>query len=360
MVAASLTRGFLLLALGFSQQVIAACTLTITAKQGDTCATLASQAGITVTQFLRSNPSVTSCSQLVVGQSYCVEGIDDSGPTRSSGAPPQSSTPAGLVVSPDGNCGQGVTCAGSSTSDYCGDGCQAAFGNCGSGTGGPSPGEPVTVTVTSITSVTRTSVVTQTSTVTQSRATATATITRTVGTTVTVPATITSIIRLTTIVTSTSLRTSVTTRTVNVTSVTIDTITSIATSTRLVTATSTHLVTSGVCSTAPTRTTSRPTTTAPPDGRPTLPGTPSYCKNYDEIRRGDSCRDIADRNKLSLLDFYALNPSVSGTVLNLGFDCTPEFIDLVLSGLCQINCDALWEGYYVYFGSMKSVLGSNS
>jgi hypothetical protein len=345
MVATSLTRGFLLLALGFSQQVIAACTLTITAKQGDTCATLASQAGITVTQFLRSNPSVTSCSQLVVGQSYCVEGIDDGSP------PPQSSTPAGLVVSPDGNCGQGVTCAGSrygdccsahgfcgSTSDYCGDGCQAAFGNCGSGTGEPSPGEPVTVTVTSITSVTRTSVVTQTSTVTQSRATAT--ITRTVGTTVTVPATITSIIRLTTIVTS--LRTSVTTRTVNITSVTIDTITSIATSTRV--------VTSGVCSTAPTRTTSRPTTTAPPEGRPTLPGTPSYCKNYDEIRRGDSCRDIADRNKLSLLDFYALNPSVSGTVLNLGFDCTPEFIDLVLSGLCQINCDALWEGYYVCVG----------
>jgi len=85
-------------------------------------------------------------------------------------------------------------------------------------------------------------------------------------------------------------------------------------------------------------------------GRPTLPGTPSNCKNYDLIKDGDTCRDLADRNKLSLLDFYALNPSVSGTVLNLGFDCTPEFIDLVLSGLCQINCDALWEGYYVCVG----------
>ncbi|KAK3294214.1 carbohydrate-binding module family 18 protein [Chaetomium fimeti] len=349
MVAASLTRSLLLLALGFSQQVIAACTLTITAKQGDTCATLASQAGISVTQFLRSNPSVTSCSQLVVGQNYCIEGVDDGG----SGTPPQSSTPADLVVSPDGSCGQGVTCTGSrygdccsahgfcgSTTDYCGDGCQAGFGNCGSGTGEPSgsPGGSVTVTVTSITSVTKTSVVTQTSTVTQPRATAT--VTQTVGTTVSVPATITSIIRLTTIVTS--LRTSVTTRTVNVTSVTIDTITSITTSTRL--------VTSGVCSTAPTRTTGRPTTTTPPEGRPTLPGTPSNCKNYDEIRSNDSCRDIADRNKLSLRDFYNLNPSVSGTVLNLGFDCTPEFIDLVLSGLCQINCDALWEGYFVCVG----------
>lgn len=89
------------------------------------------------------------------------------------------------------------------------------------------------------------------------------------------------------------------------------------------------------------------------------------------IEKGDTCRDLADRNKLSLLQLYvsgylslfitldicscrppsyALNPSVSGTVLNLGFDCTPEFIDLVLSGLCQINCDALWEGYYVCVG----------
>ena len=47
---------------------------------------------------------------------------------------------------------------------------------------------------------------------------------------------------------------------------------------------------------------------------------------------------------------YKLNPSVSATVLNLGVLCTPEFIELVLSGLCQINCDALWEGYYVCVG----------
>ncbi|KAH6632421.1 carbohydrate-binding module family 18 protein [Chaetomium tenue] len=335
MVATFLTKGFLLLALGFSQQAIAACTQSVTAKQGDTCASIASQAGITVTDFLRSNPSVTSCSELVAGQSYCVKGTTDGG------TPPQTSTPAGLVVSPDGSCGTGVTCAGSrygdccsahgycgSTTDYCGDGCQGAFGNCGSGSGEPSqsPGGSITITVTSI----QTSVIT--STVTQARATATVTQTQT--------STLTQPRATTTTTTSVSISTSVSTRTVTVTSLVVDTITSIETSTRL--------VTSGVCATKTT--TGKPTTTTPPEGRPTLPGTPSNCKNYDMIEKGDTCRDLADRNKLTLLQFYALNPSVSGTVLNLGFDCTPEFIDLVLSGLCQINCDALWEGYYVCVG----------
>jgi hypothetical protein len=52
---------------------------------------------------------------------------------------------------------------------------------------------------------------------------------------------------------------------------------------------------------------------------------------------------------LLTLNSYALNPSVSSTVLSIGL-CTPDLIELVLSGLCQINCDALWEGYYVCVG----------
>ncbi len=47
---------------------------------------------------------------------------------------------------------------------------------------------------------------------------------------------------------------------------------------------------------------------------------------------------------------YSMNPSVSSTVLSLGILCTPDLIELLLSGLCQINCDALWEGYYVCVG----------
>lgn len=46
---------------------------------------------------------------------------------------------------------------------------------------------------------------------------------------------------------------------------------------------------------------------------------------------------------------YSLNPSVSATVLTLG-PCGPELATLVLTGLCQINCDALWTGYFVCVG----------
>ncbi|KAK4125782.1 carbohydrate-binding module family 18 protein [Parathielavia appendiculata] len=396
MVALLLTRGLLFLALGLTHQAVAACTRSITAKSGDTCATLAAQAGITVTQFLRSNPSVTSCSQLVVGGSYCVEGTADSTPTSSSAPVPVSTSPSNLQVSTDGSCGQGVTCAGSrfgdccsahgfcgSTVDYCGDGCHAAFGVCGAGAGESSqaPGPSVTVTVTTVTAITRTSLVYQTSTitnvvtqtrtastatvttvVTQTRTTGTAIVTRiiqttaTVETTATVPTTATSIVSLTSIftsvrtstTTSTSIRTSTstTTRTVNITgtSISISTVTSVVTSTRI--------VTSAACNTTPTRTTARittSTTTKAPSPRPTLPGTPSNCRNYDIIEDDDNCRSIATRNDLTLLEFYEFNPSVSPNVLSIN-PCTPDLIELWLSGLCQINCDGLWEGYYVCVG----------
>ncbi|KAL2019872.1 hypothetical protein VTK56DRAFT_9134 [Thermocarpiscus australiensis] len=115
MVAPQLVRSLLLCALGFSYQAAAVCTRSITAKEGDTCASVASAAGIAVTQFLRSNPFVTSCSQVVAGGSYCIEGTADTQPT-----PP------------------GIT----------------------------SPPTYVTVTITTTTAVTRTSLVLETSTLT--------------------------------------------------------------------------------------------------------------------------------------------------------------------------------------------------
>ncbi len=295
MTLSTLAKGVLLLALGFTHQAAAACTKSVTAKSGDTCATLSSQAGITVTQFLRSNPAVASCSTLVVGGSYCVEGTADSAPV-SSGAPPASTAPSGLKVSSDGACGNGVTCLGSTfgdccsahgfcggSADYCGDGCQAGFGACGGGavtTAPPAGSVTVTVTVTSNVGggVTRTSIVYQTSTrtevTTQTRTAATATVTQTVRTTATIPVTAietsTAVVTLTSI--STSVRTSVTSRTVTMTSLEVDTITSIVTSTRV--------VTSAGCTQATKTTGIIYTTTQVQPGRPTptLPGTPSNCE----------------------------------------------------------------------------------
>ncbi|SPQ25389.1 3088a840-c7cc-49dd-bf77-0ca3f90cb44c [Thermothielavioides terrestris] len=240
MVASSLAGSVLLLALGFSQQVAAACTRTITARPGDTCASLAAEAGITFNlQFLQSR----------------------------------------------------------------------IFAH---GTG---------VTDTTITAVTRTSLVYQTSTLTDI-------ITRTKTTTAA-----TATVTLTTIKTSTS------TRTVDLTSFSINTITSIVTSTRV--------VTSNGCGTPTTPITTTTTQVQPGNPSPTLPGTPRNCKDFDLIQRGDTCRSIAIRNGLSLLEFYSLNPSVSADTIVL---CTGDLPDLVLSGLCQISCDALWPGYYVCVG----------
>lgn len=46
------------------------------------------------------------------------------------------------------------------------------------------------------------------------------------------------------------------------------------------------------------------------------------------------------------LHSYGLNPSVSGDELTN----TLCVLNLLLSGLCKINCDALWQGYYVCVG----------
>ncbi|KAK4198202.1 hypothetical protein QBC40DRAFT_94861 [Triangularia verruculosa] len=426
MLSTAIFRGLLVSALAFAG-ASAECTRFIEAYEGDTCAILAEIAGITVTQFLRSNPSVTSCSQLVAGGYYCIEGVADSGPTasatsRTTSAAPTSSSPVRLTISQDGACGSGVTCTGSrfgnccsqfgfcgSSSDYClSEGCQREFGSCGAGaisstsvpiTQGPTAS--VTVTVTSVVAVTRTSIVSQTSTaiitatvpqtvlatrtvtntvpatafttqtvrVTSTTtlttgATATAIVTRTVDLTLTsivtrtatIPVTatlttvITDLVEITTTVTRSS--TTTTTRTVQSVVPVTQTLTTILTSISTRVLTSTAIVTSGTCGTPTTR---APATTTTPSGtRPTLPGTPSNCKNLAIIGKNDTCRSLAQNANLTLLQFYDLNPSVSreppGGEDDLNRYCTPEFIELLLSGLCQINCDQLWEGYYVCVG----------
>ncbi|VBB84524.1 Putative protein of unknown function [Podospora comata] len=428
MLSTAIFRGLLVSALAVAG-ASAECTRFIEAYEGDTCAILAEIAGITVTQFLRSNPSVTSCSQLVTGGLYCIEGIADSGPTasasRTTSAAPTSSSPVRLTISQDGTCGSGVTCTGSSfgnccsqfgfcgsSADYClSDGCQRGFGSCGAGAISsassapitPGPTASVTVTVTSVVAVTRTSIVSQTNTATVTttvpqtvvatrtitntvpatafttqtvRVTstttlttgATAIVTRTVDLTLTsivtrtatVPVTatlttvITNLVEVTVTSTRSSTTTTTTTRTVQtvvpVTQTLTTILTSVSVSTRVLT--STAIVTSGTCGTPTTR--APATTTTPSGSRPTLPGTPSNCKNLAVITQNDTCRSLASRANLTLLQFYDLNPSVSREPLggedDLNRYCTPEFIDLLLSGLCQINCDQLWEGYYVCVG----------
>ncbi|KAK4182532.1 hypothetical protein QBC35DRAFT_546938 [Podospora australis] len=443
----------ILVSLALSVGTNAACTRFIEAHAGDTCAILASAAGINVAQFLQSNPSVTSCNQLTNGAFYCIEGVADSAPQASTTSTARPAQPSQQFISTDGTCGNGVTCSGSrygnccsqfgfcgSNSDYClSDGCQPAFGLCGAGamvssshsivtaTPGPTitppPGSTVTVTVTAVGAVTRTSLVyetrttttaatvlttqtvrvtaatTVTNTVAQSvavTATATATVTsiaittRTIQTIATVtstvaqtiPQTVTNTVRTTVVATATS--TAVTTRTATIPATSYDIVTLTTIETRVITATSTTLRTStttttttrvvqtvipvtetltsivtsistrfvtavtGACSTVPPRP-SIVTTTLPGGGRPTplLPGTPSNCRNFAVIREEDTCRTIAQRNSLTLLQFYDLNPSVGNDGDILGLLCT---LELLLSGLCQINCDQLWEGYYVCVG----------
>lgn len=128
-----------------ARSVSAACSTYVLAQTGDTCATLASLAGISVTQFLRSNPNVTGCDKLSAGTNYCVD--PNAASTRASSAaataPTQQPGSGGLVVTTDGHCGDGYTCAGSEFGDccsehgwcgesteHCGPMCQKPFGIC--------------------------------------------------------------------------------------------------------------------------------------------------------------------------------------------------------------------------------------
>lgn len=292
MATSLLIRNILFLAL--SRTILAACTSTVTATEGDTCASLASQAGITVTEFHKQNPDVQTCSSLVAGTEYCVEGTVDASSstgvipsaTATDGNPPDaSSAPSGpLEVSKDGNCGDGFTCEGStygsccsahgycgSSADYCGEGCQAGFGTCGDDSGGGDGGEdPPTGSVTVTVTETETETETETTTVISPTAPGSvpATATETETETQTVTETETDTIPGTTTETSTAIITS------------IDTITS----TSVATITSIDTITS--CETEPpTQTTSDPPseTTVPPETGPELPLTPDGCKLFSEF-----------------------------------------------------------------------------
>lgn len=80
-----------------------ACSALYNAKAGDTCASIAASAGISISEFLRDNPSVTQCDDLTAGTSYCVD--------------PAEARP--LKTSADGQCGREYTCAGSAFGECC-------------------------------------------------------------------------------------------------------------------------------------------------------------------------------------------------------------------------------------------------
>ncbi|OAA65702.1 Chitin-binding, type 1 [Niveomyces insectorum RCEF 264] len=170
------------------------CTHNITAKAGDSCVSLASANGLTVSQFLQINPAVHSCT-LDAGSAYCVSTNPAASPPASSSSSASASatahasnTPAPsrapyangttsvsvsiatassvsptaassssvaepaqnetvLIPSPDGSdgiCGGQYTCLGSvygeccsangycgNSTEYCGEGCNPVYGLCG-------------------------------------------------------------------------------------------------------------------------------------------------------------------------------------------------------------------------------------
>ena len=237
------------------------CTTFVTAQQGDTCVTLATLAGISVTQFIRNNPTVTGCDQLVVGDNYCVEQAR----STSSAATPKATTtpvPGGLQASTDGQCGGGFTCTGSdfgkccSEHGWCGDSevhcgpkCQQPFGKCADQgpsnpsssitppTGGNGTTVKVTITITETVKSTTTSVIQSTSTI-LATSVVTAPTTRTVSATVTVPTTVagspTTRVITTTYTVSTTVGGVVTTRVVSTTLTVPATVTATAYATRTV------------------------------------------------------------------------------------------------------------------------------
>ena len=154
------------LGIGVRSQGADSCVETIMARTADTCASLAEFAGISVSEFLRSNPLVTRCDNLVGGAVYCKIGTAGGTPTFSAGlpsfpSPVASSSPSDLRTSRDGTCGENSTCAGSrfgrccsfhgfcgTSIDYCGEGCQISFGQCGDVPSEPNAISIITVRIT--------------------------------------------------------------------------------------------------------------------------------------------------------------------------------------------------------------------
>ncbi|KAJ9158217.1 hypothetical protein NKR19_g3540 [Coniochaeta hoffmannii] len=264
--------GLLLAASLYLTPVLAAtCTRTVTAKAGDTCASLSTSNSLTVAQFIQLNPTIATCS-LLPGATYCVSddpaAITIPAPTSSSSTRPAAAPTGSLVPSPDGSegvCGgsTGYTCLGSvygdccSENGYCGNtteycdaatGCNAVFGRCG---GGTSPvdepsgtgGGTTTVTVTVITG--------------GAAPTCPAAPTRTVTATMTVNQTVT----------------------------------------KLQTVTQTHTVTATTSAAA-----ARPS--------PILEGTTSRCKTYYQWKNTDTCTRLARTLGVTEDQLYTWNPAL--------------------------------------------------
>jgi hypothetical protein len=178
-----------------------ACTTFATAGVGESCATIAATNGIDMYDFIGLNPDLISCV-LTAGTSYCI-GTNGTATTTLPAKTTSSAvteTPTGdLIPSPDGSdgiCGENYTCFGSvygdccsangycgNSTEYCGEGCNSAFGRCGGGEETCPAAETVTivqgpgactVTLLSITTMTVSQLQTVTGTVT---ATATVTVT---------------------------------------------------------------------------------------------------------------------------------------------------------------------------------------
>ncbi|KAK1763949.1 hypothetical protein QBC33DRAFT_622452 [Phialemonium atrogriseum] len=288
------------------------CTTNVTAKAGDSCGTLADQYGIDIDQFKALNPDLVSCV-LTAGNKYCVS--DKAGgapapasptatatatvaPPKSSSSsaaappppkssstaapppPPKSSSSASappaaastLVPSPDGSegvCGGKYTCLGSvygeccsangfcgSTTEYCGDGCNPAFGTCGGGEPACEAAETETVTLLTVSTATVTAVKTAPA---ASARTVTVTVTG-AARTVTAPA-------------------------------------------RTVTAPARTVTVTAAAANAPS-------TAAPARPRPTIYGTNSRCQTYYQFKATDTCLRVVLRYGISLDTLYEWNPNL--------------------------------------------------
>ena len=332
-----------LLALGAS--AAEPCTLVVTARVGDTCASLSEVSGITVSQFLRANPGVTTCSTLVSGTKYCV---DPNYVVTTSRAPAATNKPGGgaspLDVTKDGQCGNGLTCLGSaygdccsehgwcgSSADHCGPQCQAAFGKCASSGGGSSAptGGNAAVTVTAYVTTTITA---------PGFATTTQIVRQTVS--VTVPVTVKENNGIAT-ATSTTLVTQSSLIFISSTVTTIRTIT--ITDAKQCTGRSVNDPVMGP-SAPPLGVAARearvtgvaavPTEVAMPEEAPmypspTQPGTVPHCQTFYRIKHNDSCDGIVRRHRgvFDMEQLYSWNQQLTG------------------------DCQGLWLGHWICVGA---------
>ncbi|KAK0641473.1 hypothetical protein B0T16DRAFT_496171 [Cercophora newfieldiana] len=331
------------------------CTLVVTARPGDTCVSLSEVSGITVSQFLRANPGITTCSNLTSGARYCVDPNYVVSSTSRTPAATNTNPPAGgggggaspLVVTVDGQCGNGLTCLGSafgdccskhgwcgSSADHCGSECQAAFGRCGSGGGSPSSGGPTTTAQpTTGGNVAVTATVYVTSTVT-APGLATTTATQIVRQTVSV-----TVKENNGIFTATS--------TVLVTQSSLTFISSTVTTIKTVTITDARQCTGRSVNDGPTSATlagvmprhAEPTGTAKVTAvdipgqamaypSPTQPGTVADCQTFYRIKQDDSCEGIVNRHAgaFGMQELYAWNQQIIG------------------------DCQGLWLGHWICVG----------